>query len=160
MKILIAYYSRTGFTRKVAETMAPELGADLEEITEQRPRSGLFGYLRSAWEAMFSTAAAVNPARQDPAGYDLVVLGTPVWVSSVSAPMRGYLLQHGPQLRRVAFFATMGGRGDKGAFEQMKALCGKSPVAALGLTDRQVMGGGSQSLVTQFAADLRHLPDS
>ena len=43
MKILIAYYSRTGVTRKIAEKLKEKLGCDIEEIESVKDRSGMGG---------------------------------------------------------------------------------------------------------------------
>ena len=40
MKILVAYYSRTGTTRKVAETIAGILKCDIEEVLDKKSRFG------------------------------------------------------------------------------------------------------------------------
>jgi len=40
-RILIAYYSRSGNTRRVAPRLAADLGADLEEIVDPTRISGL-----------------------------------------------------------------------------------------------------------------------
>ena len=51
-RILVVDYSRTGNTHLVAKAIAHVCGADLERIREVRSRRGLWGYLRSAREAM------------------------------------------------------------------------------------------------------------
>ena len=51
-RILVVDYSRTGNTHLVAKAIAHDCGADLERIREVRSRRGLWGYLRSAREAM------------------------------------------------------------------------------------------------------------
>ncbi|MBE3088681.1 MAG: flavodoxin family protein, partial [Actinobacteria bacterium] len=43
--ILVVYYSRTGTTRKVAEYITKQLGADMEEIIDMKKRSGIWGFL-------------------------------------------------------------------------------------------------------------------
>ncbi len=141
MKTLIVYYSRSGLTRSVALALAHALNAVTEEITEPRSRSGFFGYLRSAREAMRKQPATITPTR-DPSPYDLVLVGTPVWVGSLSSPVRAYLTANRDRLKDVAFFCTMGGRGDAVTFAQMQQLIGKAPVGQLTVTDREITSGG------------------
>lgn len=83
--------------------------------------------------------AQIAPTSRDPSSYDLVVIGTPVWAWSVSSPIRAYLMQHANKLPQVAFFCTMGGRGDKGTFVQMQALAGKIPRAQAAFTTQEVV---------------------
>jgi hypothetical protein len=41
--VLVVYFSRTGYTRRMAEEIARTIGADLEEIRDPTKRSGLLG---------------------------------------------------------------------------------------------------------------------
>jgi len=45
LKSLVVYYSRTGNARFVAETIAAEVGADVEEVLDLKKRSGPLGFL-------------------------------------------------------------------------------------------------------------------
>lgn len=137
-KTLIAYHSRTGYTRRVARILANRLDADLDEIQIVQPLEGRIGYVMCAIEAMAGLAPALRPARRDPANYDLIVVGTPVWFWSPSSPVRSWLENHPPGRRRFAFFCTMGGSGASCAFSTMRQLAGDAPVATLALTDHEI----------------------
>jgi len=45
MKTLVAYYSRTGNTKKVAVEIAKNLKADIDEIIDKKDRSGMIGWI-------------------------------------------------------------------------------------------------------------------
>ena len=94
MKTLVAYYSRTGVTRTVAQSIADQMDADVEEIVDGKKRRGLLGCCRSVWDALRKKTLPIEPAQHDPAGYDLVIVGTPVWAYSASTPARSYLSEH------------------------------------------------------------------
>ena len=143
MKVLMVYYSRTGVTKKTTEKIADLLleaavEVEVEEIVEAKKRSGVLGYLGTGKDAIRRRAAAIEPVKADPAAFDLVAIGTPVWAWSVSAPVRTFCKQSGKDAQKLAFFCTMGGTGDKGTFEAMEELCGKTPVATVALIDRHV----------------------
>ena len=131
---LVVYYSRSGTTRRLAKMLARELDADLEEIVDDGDRRGVLGYLRSGLEAALRRVPAIHPLEHDPSTYDLVVVGTPIWNWSLSAPVRAFLDEHGKQLDRFAFFCTCGSSGSGRVFRQMRELCGKNPVAQLVVT--------------------------
>jgi flavodoxin len=137
-KILVAYFSSTGHTREIAEAVATACHADVEAIRELKPRAGFLGFMRAGYEATTKRTAAIHPTDTDPAEYDLVVLGTPVWSWNLSSPMRAYLARHGAALKAVAFFCTEGGSGGARVFRQMAQLYGQEPVATLIVTEPEI----------------------
>jgi flavodoxin len=153
-KILIVFYSRSGTTRRVAETIAAELRCDVEEISDRKSRAGFFGIMRSVIEAARQRPAPIAPTRLNPSSYDLVVVGTPVWAWSVSSPVRTYLMEHGPNLPQVAFFCTLGNRGSESAFAQMQEVAGKPPHAKAAFKTRDVVTGLLPSQLTEFVQAL------
>jgi menaquinone-dependent protoporphyrinogen IX oxidase len=154
-KILVVYYSRGGYTRRTAAAIARECEADVDEIHLERHAHGGPGYLRCVFEALTGRIPDIRPAHRDPRQYGLVVIGTPIWCGNVSSPVRSYLQIHGGALRRVAFFATMGGSGAERAFGAMQALCSKPPVATLALRDEEIDKLPGTRLV-EFAKALTH----
>jgi flavodoxin len=153
-KTLVVYYSRTGTTRRLAEALAKALQADIEPIVEARNRSGILGYLRSLADTRQERGASIRPMKTDPKSYDLVVIGTPVWAWSVSAPVRSYLVANAGRMPDVAFFCTMGNQGGERAFKQMQAVVGKAPRANCAVTAREVANETSGTRIAQFLRQL------
>jgi menaquinone-dependent protoporphyrinogen IX oxidase len=155
MKILVVYYSRTGVTRKTGERIAGVLRqttgvqVTVEEIVEAKDRSGVLGWLGAGRDAMRKRLTPINPVRANPADFDLVVIGSPVWCWTVSAPVRSFCAEHGRQAKKVAFFCTMGGSGDKKTFETMKVLCGRPPVATCALMERHVKKDAEETFLAK-----------
>lgn len=155
MKTLIAYYSRTGHTRRVADLLAARLGGTASPITEPRSRLGLLGYARSAVEASFGLDAAIVASPVDPARFDLVLIGSPVWAWHLSSPVRAFARSQSASIRRCAFFCTMGGAGAEKAFAELERCLGQAPLATLALTDREIDGERHESKIESFVAALR-----
>jgi flavodoxin len=153
-RILVVYFSRTGTTRKVAELLARLLRADLEEIRDTEDRMGVRGYFRSGREAFFQRRTVLKQPQRDPASYDLVVIGTPIWNLSLSSPVRTYLMLMRVKLPRVAFFLTHKRFGDQRVLAQMEQMVGKAPVARLVLKQEQVDRGGFIADVEPFVERL------
>ncbi|MGZ3264375.1 MAG: flavodoxin family protein, partial [Croceibacterium sp.] len=130
---LVVDYSLTGNTHLVAEAIARGCGADLERLRDVRSRHGLWGYIRSAREALKERSAEIRRPKYDPADYELIVLGSPVWVGHVSSPMRRYLADNAGKFGRIAVFVSEGGRGGPKVLAEMAALAQRSPVARLEL---------------------------
>ncbi len=154
-RVLVVYFSRSGNTHRVAEALATKLQAEIEEVTEPNDRSALTGYFGAILDVLFKRPAAILPARHDPATFDLVVIGTPVWASSVSTPIRAYLAAFKDRLPAVGFFLTLGGSGAKRTFAQMQALSGKPPLATCALTEREVKAGTIDARLSEFAGKLK-----
>jgi flavodoxin len=148
-RILVIDYSRSGNTHKVAQAIAGACGADLEQIRDAKPRHGLWGWIRSGREAIRAIPGEIRSPRRDPADYDLVVLGSPVWASHVSSPMRAYLGERSGSLTRIALFVTEGGSGGPKALAEMSALAGRQPVATLEVRAKE-LGGDLRSTVENF----------
>jgi flavodoxin len=153
-KVLIVYFSRTGFTRKVAEQIQARCGGKLESIEDVRSRAGFFGYFRSAREAMKQTPAEIRPGVGHAGDFDLVILGTPVWAGHMSSPMRAYLGAHKAEFKQVAFFCTLGGSGATKALAEMAALCERKPVATLAVRDAEINRGIYGGALDEFAAAI------
>jgi multimeric flavodoxin WrbA len=154
-RVLVAYYSRSGNTKRLLRAIAAALGADVEEIHDPTDRSGLLGFLRSGAEAYAGVLAPVDHPRRDPADYDVVVVGTPVWAASVSTPVRTYLWRERERLPQVAFVATLGGIGQERALAQMKTLAGRAPIATLVVREGVLAHGAPREEVARFAESLR-----
>ncbi len=154
-KILVVYYSRSGTTRKVAQSLAAALQCDSEEIVEGRNRNRILGYLRSLFEARQQIPSRIALAVKDPSTYDLIVVGTPVWVWSVSSPVRAYMIANKARFPAVAFFCTLGRTGSDKAFAQMQGLASQRPIACLSVTARDLASGSYRLQLTAFVESLQ-----
>jgi hypothetical protein len=110
MKSVIFCYSRFGNGRMVAEALARELSAELRQVWS-RPRS----YLMMGLQALFKSCPKIDPIDTNLAGFDLVVLGFPLWMGRPGAPMRTLLRQLDLKDRNIAYWVmTRSRRGDLG----------------------------------------------
>jgi len=114
----------------------------------------LFGYVRSAIEALLGIEPTLLPLRHVLRDDDLVVIGTPIWFWNVASPVRSFLLAHRAGLGRVAFFCTCGGSGQDKVFGDLHVLCGRAPVATLALTERQCAPGAHEAELSDFVRAL------
>jgi menaquinone-dependent protoporphyrinogen IX oxidase len=138
-KILVVFFSRTGTTRKVAQALAHAAGADVEELRESRSRSGVWGYLRSGYEATYGRSSSdLLPTQRDPRDYDIVFIGSPTWSSSLSSPVRAYLERQSHCLPDTGLFVTCGGPRADAALAQMSKLLAKPALATLALPEPDV----------------------
>lgn len=155
MKILVVFYSRSGRTKKIAETISDILKCDKEEIFDTKNRKGIPGFLSAGTDANLRRLTAIKETKNNPSLYDLVVIGTPVWSSNISTPIRTYLTLHKEDFKNVAFFCTrLGSDADK-VFTDMEGICQKTPIASLELTSREVARNQYMQKVKEFIKNLK-----
>jgi len=135
MKSLVVYYSRTNTTRKLAEKIAGEINADIEEIKPKVNYQGKIGYVRGGKDAMSEKIIDLEELKYNPEDYDVVYIGGPVWASKAANPLISYLNQN--SFRNVKFFLTAGKSGFESSFKQMEKYSTK-PLKTLALTTKEV----------------------
>lgn len=135
MKILVAYYSRSGRTKRVAEEINAKIGGDIDEIRDEVNRQGLVGWLRAGRDAGTKKLTEIK-TQMDPGEYDLIVIGSPTWNGTISTPVRTYITNYQEKLSKVACFTT--GEGEEPtALEEMTRLLGDKIIAKLHLVRKQ-----------------------
>ena len=154
MRILVVFYSHSGHTRQVAAEIARRCGADMEEILDARPSAGACAALRSIWDSLTGAIPPIEAMSKNPADYDLVILGTPVWAWRVASPMRSYVMRHVLHFRRLAFFCTEGGGGDRRVFSELRRLCRQTPVSTLFVTEPCLAEPAHQEPLQNFMSRL------
>jgi len=155
MKILVAFYSRSGRTKKVAEAISEILKCDKEEIFDIKNREGIVGFLSAGTDANLRRLTAIKEIKNNPSLYDLVIIGTPIWSSNISTPIRTYLSLYKDGFKKVAFFCTRLGSDSKKVFDDMKNLSKKTPLALLEPTSREVARGQYMQKVKEFIKNLK-----
>jgi len=116
-KTLVAYFSASGVTRRLAERLAGTIGADIHEIVPeepytsadldwQNPRS------RSSVEMKDTTSRpAVASTVDDMDQYDTIFVGFPIWWYVAPTIINTFLEQYDLAGKTVVPFATSGMSG-------------------------------------------------
>lgn len=101
MKALVVYYSFSGTTRRMAEAIAQETGADLAEI---RPKTSI--ETRDDINRLIQARDPfeVEPLDRNLGDYDLILMGTPVWAFNPAMPFKSFLKQAALKGKMVAPF--------------------------------------------------------
>ena len=136
-KVLLAYYSRSGYTASLAREIASMTGWDTDEIIDVHPRDGNWGFVRCLADVLLHRNPAIRGASKNPAAYELVVLAAPVWMRSLAPPMRSYIAHHRGEFKALAFACTYGGRGADEAARQVAALSRIPLKASFAVTDQE-----------------------
>ena len=128
-KILVAYFSASGVTRKAAQRLAKVTGADLFEIRPVTPyTSADLNWMdqksRSSVE-MNDPASRPEIAEVCPnmAEYDTVFVGFPIWWYVAPHIINTFVESYDFTGKTMIPFATSGGSGMGKAVEGLKKLC-------------------------------------
>jgi flavodoxin len=131
-KILVVYYSKTGNTKRAADDIARELDADVEAIEDKRKRSGIWGWITSGRDGMKKMKTEIETSGKNPAEYDLVIAGSPVWAWNMAPAVRTYLENNKASIKEYAFFVTSGNTPSEKIVPYMKEIMGREPLAHTG----------------------------
>jgi flavodoxin len=127
MKTLVVYYSLTGRTKLVAQTIAEALNATLVEITETKPRKlGPFVYLIGGLGAVMNRGSKINPTNVDLKEYDRIFVGSPTWASRPVPAINSFIYQTNFEGRSIIPFFTMSGKDAKAALANITTKIEKS----------------------------------
>lgn len=158
MKVLVVYYSRTGTTRKLAQKLSAQLNADIEEIVDKKNRSGLIGWLYGGRDGMKRIPTEIDPIKNNPSDYDVVLIGGPLWGFKGIAPAsRTYLLQNKDKIKQVAFFMTRAGKSPSSpALDDLKEVYGKAVIATLDLRQKELESTEAAEEINSFVTMIKN----
>ena len=134
-KRLVAYFSASGTTKKVAEMIADSAKADLFEITPEVPyTSADLNWMdkksRSSIEMNDKKfRPKVLDTEIDPKVYDVIILGFPIWWYVAPTIVNTFLEKYNFSDKKIILFATSGGSGFGNTARELKSSVPDSMIA-------------------------------
>ena len=131
-KILVAYFSCTGTTEKVAEAIAETTGSKLYRITPAKAYTSADldwqnKKSRSSVEmADDKSRPALGGEAIDPKDYDVIFIGYPIWWDLCPRPVNTFLEKYDFSGKTIITFATSGGSSITNSVKQFKKLYPKA----------------------------------
>lgn len=129
-KVLVAYFSATGVTAKVAAELARAEGADLYEIRPAVPYTAedLDYTVKESRSNLEMGDPACRPAIDgkiaDMSPYDTVFVGFPVWWGREPSIVDTFLESYSLGGKRIIPFCTSGVTGIQGAADHIRGIVG------------------------------------
>ena len=154
-KVLVAYFSASGVTAKVAEGLAKEIGADLFEIEPETPytNADLNWQDKKSRSTIEMNDRGCRPAIcskvEDMARYGVVFVGFPVWWYREPSIIDTFMEAYDFSGKTVVPFATSGGSPIGDAGKNMQALAPGAEVAA----GKRLTTGTSGKALADWAAE-------
>ncbi|MBR1580403.1 MAG: NAD(P)H-dependent oxidoreductase [Selenomonadaceae bacterium] len=125
-KKLVAFFSASGSTRKLSQTMADAIGADLYEIKPSVKYTGRD--LNWNDQNARSTVEMRDPKSRpeladtsaDVAGHDVIYIGFPIWWYVAPHIINSFLEAYDFSGKTIVLYATSGGSGFGNTLEELK----------------------------------------
>ena len=126
-KILVAYFSASGVTAKVAMKLAQAAGADLFEIKPQQPYTNadlnwMDKQSRSTLEMKDRNCRPVMAEKPDVSGYDVILVGFPIWWYREPSIIDTFMESADFTGKTIVPFCTSGGSGLGDSAKNMQSL--------------------------------------
>ena len=129
MKKLVVFYSYTGHTKMIAESIQQKLNCDILEIKPVKPYST--DYQTVVDEEQNNSSVGKTPDIQkidkNLNDYDEIIIGTPVWWYTIAPVIRTFLTQNDLSNKTIKPFATNAGWLGH-TFQEIQKLCPNSKV--------------------------------
>lgn len=124
-KVLIAYYSLSGNTKKIAQRIQEQTGGTLYEIktthTYPDEYKAVTEQAKKEIEAGFRPELSGEPV--DLTQYDMVFIGSPNWWGTITPVVSSFVEQNDLNGKQVVPFITHGGGGVQNTVKDMTAQC-------------------------------------
>lgn len=158
--LCIAFYFRSGHSRRLAGKLAEELHAEQMEITAPAYAGRILGYMRAGYDSLSQKVSQAPQSFPSLADYKHVIIVGPVWTSYPAAPLR-VLLRSGDRLpQAVSLFLTSGAHAPpQKAFATGVSDLGR-PFVATGALPNSAEGTTQEDrIIARFLPELKE-PDA
>jgi len=156
MKSLVIFYSLTGKTRLVSQTIAEALNAELVEIEEVKPRRrGFTTFLTGGFAAMKNKGSKIRLVNISWNQYDTIFIGSPIWASSPTPAVNSLVYVSDFKSQSIVPFFTMGGDNSDKALENITAKIERNQgkvissfaIKSYGVTDDEIIHKAKQAIM-------------
>ncbi len=130
IRALIIYYSWSNNTRAMAEFIQSQTGFDIEELELVTP------YIRDYEELLDQVTEEqkrgylppLKPLKADLSSYDVIMIGSPLWIYTLSSPVISFLTNHDLSGKTIVPFCTKGTSSPAELYAKINELCPNSRV--------------------------------
>lgn len=107
-KVLVVYYSLEGHCQRIAQYLAKTYGFDilaLQPVKDLDPNSASKHWM-GRFQVLFNQTVPLTNLPDTVGQYDLVLLGTPVWMGTYAPALQSFIAEVPLEGKQVALFTT------------------------------------------------------
>ena len=158
-KKLVLYYSESGTTKAVAETLQKQLGADIESIVLEQPYSGNFQETvqRAQREKQEGILPKLKALKSKIASYEVIFLGYPIWSGTYASPIVSLLKENDFAGKTIVPFCTFGSGGLESSSADLKKALPKANIKQ-GYGVRQARLASAEKEIKRFLKENGYIP--
>ncbi len=104
-KTLVVYFSRMGYTKKIAYEKADETGAEILELETTEMTKDTLGFWWCGRFGMHAWGMNLKPYAEEAKleSREKVIIVTPIWVFSICGPVRQFCKENNGKIKRVEY---------------------------------------------------------
>jgi len=154
-KVLVAYFSASGVTQKVAEKLANAAKADIHEIKPVVPytKADLNWMDKKSRSSVEMNDKAFRPEivkeDLDLSSYDTILLGFPIWWYVAPTIINTFLESHDFSGKKIVLFATSGGSGFGNTVRELQPS-----VSGAEIIEGKILNRASDKQIEEFVTSI------
>ena len=154
-KKLVAYFSASGTTRKIAEIIAQVAEADLYEIMPKQPysKADLNWMDKKSRSSVEMSDKKYRPAimkkEMDMSSYDEILLGFPIWWYVAPTIINTFLEVYDFSGKKIVLFATSGGSGFGNTVKELQSSASDAVI-----TEGRLLNCGTKQEIIEWVNSL------
>ncbi|MDR1902310.1 MAG: flavodoxin [Treponema sp.] len=153
--VLVAYFSRTGNTERLAKTVRELAGGDLFEIVPVNPYPSDYNacLARASQELSQNSRPPLSTHVENMDAYNIIFIGYPIWCGNTPMVIRSFLEEYDLEGKTIVPFCTHGGSGLSDSVTAVRILCpGSTILDGLAVSVSNV--GGARNTVANWIKEL------
>lgn len=167
-RTLIVYYSYTNNVERIVNELRTQIDADVVEI---EPAEKGLDYAANNYAIGSAQIAAIrnnpgdaasyppiDPVNVNLADYDCVIIGTPLWWSSMAAPLQTFLFQHGKDMagKNIGLIVSSASSGISGVEADARRLIPAGNFLSPSLWIRSSQTSNAKSLIENWLTAINY----
>lgn len=161
-KTLVVYYSYTNNVSRIVTELARQIQADVIRIEPAQKGLDYAADNYAIGSAQISAIRnnpddassypAIDPVDVDLAAYGCVIIGAPLWWSSMTAPLQTFLFHHGKEMagKKIGLIVSSASSGISGVEADAKRLIPGGDFLSPSLWIRSAQTAGAASMISSW----------